>query len=458
MKRVVVVGSGLAGLSVANRLVSAGIKPLVVEREPQVGGHCRSFRYGDYTFDVGIHCFDRSEDEVGEFLMSHCRQTLVPIPQKKVACYFRGAYRQELGIERLRYLPLPLLLRGLWDLVRQERPADGRSLQGAVEACYGRTFFDIVVRQRIERLLGVPCDQVHVDVGTLFWLIPPKEQLSRATLAKKILQRLRAVFRFRAAEDASTAFEAFYPSPRGFGGFCESLAQTVIAGGGTVRTGASIDSVQVRQGLVTGVMINGQLEEADELVWTGEITPLLRLLGLAAEAPLPSVNLVLFNFEMAGSPAHDYLWVEYADADPLVARASLTTLHRPANAPAGHYGISAEVPCRADETIWEDPASFMMAVQDQLVRTKFVPDRSSFGPGHIERFSRVWPLLDVAYQERLDRSLASLAQAASNVHLTNQAGGGFQPIGRIIRRALEVSKRIAEAPAPPSELIGSRLS
>jgi protoporphyrinogen oxidase len=354
--------------------------------------------------------------------------------------------------------PIPVLMRGLWDLALAGTPADRRSLQGAVEACYGRTFYDIFVRRRIERVLGVPCEQVHVDVGTLFWLIPPKEQLSRAVVAGKILRRLRDAFRPRVHAGASKPFEAFYPSPKGFGGFCESLAQAVTTGGGTISTNASIDSLRVAQGRVTGMVINGELEEVDDVVWTGELNPLLKLLGLTTEPAPPSVNLALFNFEMAGSPTHEYLWVEYAEPDPLVARASVTTLHRPANAPAGHYGISAEVPCRADEKLWEDPASAVAAVQEVLVRTGFVPDRTSFGPCHIERFPRVWPLLDVGYQERLHRSLAHLAQAAGNVHLTNPAGGGFQPIGCIIQRALEVSRRLAQAPAPPPELVGSELS
>jgi len=274
-------------------------------------------------------------------------------------------------------------------------------------------------------------------------------------LLGKALRRLRNVRAPRTDGGPPKAFEAFYPSPRGFGDFCEALAQAVMAGGGTVQTVASIESLQVRQGRVTGVVINGRLEEVDEVVWTGELHPLLKQLGLTDEPPPPSVNLILFNFEMAGSPTHDYFWVEYADPDPLIYRASVSTLHRPANAPAGHYGITAEVACRSHEPIWNDPASYVEAVQEALVRTDFVPDRGSFGPCHIERIPRVWLILDVDYQERLERSLAHLAREASNVHLTNPAGGGFQTIGHIVRRALEVSRRIAELPPRSPELVGS---
>ena len=354
---------------------------------------------------------------------------------------------------------MPELLCGLWDLVWAGGRADRRRLEGAVERCYGRTFYDIVVRQRIERVLGVPSDRVHVDVGTLFWLIPPADQLSRSLLIKKILRRVGRKVSPQGDTGAPKPFDAFYPSPKGFGGFCESLAQAVVAAGGELRTDASIQSLRYRDGRVTGaVMDDGRLEELDDLIWTGELSALLRLVGLDAEPPPPMIHLVLFNFEMTGSPVHDYLWVEYADPNPLVARACVTTLHRPANAPAGHYGISAEVPCREESNVWKDPEGAKEGVRDMLYRTGFVRDRASFGLCHTQRIPRVWPVLDVDYEIKLQHKLAELARVASNVHLTNQAGGGFQPIGRILRRALDVSNRIAAAPAPPPELVGSELS
>ena len=76
-----------------------------------------------------------------------------------------------------------------------------------------------------------------------------------------------------------------------------------------------------------------------------------------------------------------------------------------------------------------------------------------------EEFTRTYLLHRRLYELfglRTIPTLAHLARAAGNVHLTNQAGGGFQPIGRIIHRALEVSRQIAEAPARPPELVGSR--
>jgi protoporphyrinogen oxidase len=53
--RIVVLGAGLAGLSAAWHLQNKGIECLVFEKEPDVGGLCRSRRIKGFTFDCDGH-------------------------------------------------------------------------------------------------------------------------------------------------------------------------------------------------------------------------------------------------------------------------------------------------------------------------------------------------------------------------------------------------------------------
>ena len=52
---VVVIGTGLGGLSAAACLARAGKSVLAVERSEEHGGYARPFRRGDYVFDPAIH-------------------------------------------------------------------------------------------------------------------------------------------------------------------------------------------------------------------------------------------------------------------------------------------------------------------------------------------------------------------------------------------------------------------
>ena len=53
MRKVVIIGGGLAGLSAAYHLTDS--EPVVLEREQEVGGLCRSFRQDGFTFDCTGH-------------------------------------------------------------------------------------------------------------------------------------------------------------------------------------------------------------------------------------------------------------------------------------------------------------------------------------------------------------------------------------------------------------------
>ncbi|BBI33636.1 phytoene desaturase family protein [Cohnella abietis] len=53
MKRVVVIGGGLGGLSAAIRLATAGFSVTVLEQQPTLGGKLQRIQLGHYTFDRG---------------------------------------------------------------------------------------------------------------------------------------------------------------------------------------------------------------------------------------------------------------------------------------------------------------------------------------------------------------------------------------------------------------------
>ena len=68
---VVVVGSGLGGLSAAAFLADAGKSVLVAERAPALGGYAHSFDRGPYHFDPAIHTIGQGEGLLLTKLFDH---------------------------------------------------------------------------------------------------------------------------------------------------------------------------------------------------------------------------------------------------------------------------------------------------------------------------------------------------------------------------------------------------
>src|SRR3989338_9721065 len=54
-KRIIILGAGLAGLSAAWHLQKRGVDCQVFEKEPEVGGLCRSKNINGFTFDTSGH-------------------------------------------------------------------------------------------------------------------------------------------------------------------------------------------------------------------------------------------------------------------------------------------------------------------------------------------------------------------------------------------------------------------
>lgn len=66
---IVILGGGITGLAAANALADAGEECLVVEKEAETGGHCRSIVAGQYAFDMSGHFLHSSDPAMLDWIL-----------------------------------------------------------------------------------------------------------------------------------------------------------------------------------------------------------------------------------------------------------------------------------------------------------------------------------------------------------------------------------------------------
>ena len=63
-KKVVILGAGISGLAVAEKLSSQDYAVDVIEKSHQVGGICASFQHNNFVLDYGPHKFYTTIDGI----------------------------------------------------------------------------------------------------------------------------------------------------------------------------------------------------------------------------------------------------------------------------------------------------------------------------------------------------------------------------------------------------------
>ncbi len=128
--RVIVIGSGFAGLSAATNLAHRGFDVTVLEKNDQPGGRARSFSVYGYTFDMGPSWYwmpDVFENYFSTF-------------GKKVSDYYNltrldPSYRVYFGAKD--YVDLPASLQQLYTLFEEIEPGSGAKLESFIaESAY----------------------------------------------------------------------------------------------------------------------------------------------------------------------------------------------------------------------------------------------------------------------------------------------------------------------------------
>ena len=75
--RAIILGSGPTGLITAWKLLEKGLDVLIIEKNSNSGGLCRSWKHNGFILDTGPHIFHTPDEELRKFWKSNFKDLLI---------------------------------------------------------------------------------------------------------------------------------------------------------------------------------------------------------------------------------------------------------------------------------------------------------------------------------------------------------------------------------------------
>ena len=270
-KNVIVVGSGFGGLSIAIRLQAKGFQVTVMEKNAMVGGHAYQLKKDGYTFDLGPSLITAPDiirsvfDTAGKKLENYL--DLIPLDPFYRIYYHDGTYLDYSGnTEEMKAQ------------MRKFNEKDAENYDDFISAT--RELYKAVIE---DGLGSRPFD----SWSTMFNFLPRALKLNALYtafgFAKKYFDDFRHQFAFSfhplfigGSPFKAPAVYQMIPYLEKEGGvwFTKGGMYSLVKAfekifteiGGTIKVNTEVEKIEVQNGTVKGVWINGQLIDADLVV------------------------------------------------------------------------------------------------------------------------------------------------------------------------------------------------
>ncbi len=414
-KPVVILGAGIAGLSVAYFLKQKGIDSIVLEKKSYYGGLARSFRWNGFWCDFSAHRFFAHNRDVLDQV-----RTITPMIEhhRKSQIFFNGDWLRDPVdvVELLMHLPIDRSVRLALDYFGRNQHLPDNSFEHYVLKRYGTTLYELFFRNYTERLFSIPGNQIAVEWAR--WKV-----------------RLASPFD-RLRPSTRTKFNRFYyPLSGGYGAIVNGLYQHVQ---NQVVLNATVTGlIRDQNGQISGVSYQANHQRltirADHIISTLPITITAQFFNQYLDLDYQKVDAVylLLNKDRM-SENH---WLYFMDKDSTINRIVEFKNMSNHNTPPDKTVVCAEVTLPEDRLIER--------VIDDLVRSRLIRPEEVID-AHIVHEPFAYPRYTQGYVAKVESFLETL-QAYPNVHILGRAAQfTHYEVDDLLEHAYETAKELTK--------------
>ncbi|MBQ1521985.1 MAG: NAD(P)-binding protein, partial [Erysipelotrichaceae bacterium] len=169
-----IVGAGISGLTFANYCNG---DYLIVEKENEPGGYCRTIRKGDFVWDYAGHFFHFKTEELKKRFIESLDESQYVFKEKKTYIYYKGKlidYPFQMNIHQLEK---DEFIDCLYDLFNKEEKEDYNSFLEMLYGKFGKSITEKFLKPYNEKLYARDLGKLDKDAMGRFFPYADKEAI-----------------------------------------------------------------------------------------------------------------------------------------------------------------------------------------------------------------------------------------------------------------------------------------
>ncbi|HXN05742.1 MAG TPA: FAD-dependent oxidoreductase [Nitrospiria bacterium] len=351
--QILILGAGLSGLSAAWHLKGKNYQ--LIEKESEVGGVCRSYKVGGFTFDYTGHLLHFRKPEIKSWVEGLLGEENLVSHNRRAFIYSQGGFTDYPFQANLHGLPKDVVKECLLGFIKAFYDGDAASPPGNFEEWIYRTLGDGIARHFMipfnEKLWNRSLKQITAEWTGMLVPRPKLEEVINGALG---------------LTNQGMGYNASFLYPREGG--IMTLAKKIAEQLKPVRLGEEVWEIHTLKREV--VLKNGKIVPYGQLVSS---LPLDVFIGKCTDLPnelqesvkrLEYISVYAVNLGVNRPKVSDKHWIYFPEKEFPFYRLGLPSNLSPSMAPEGMSSLSVEVSALPEEAV--DPVRLADKVKKGL--------------------------------------------------------------------------------------------
>jgi protoporphyrinogen oxidase len=301
MKKVkyLIIGGGISGLTFANRIGSNDY--LIIEKEKEVGGLCRTHYVGDYVWDYAGHFFHFANKDLKSYFENNLSRKDMVVCKKNTKILYKQSFVDYPFQKNIHQLPKDEFIECIYDLYFKNMKDSYDNFLDMLYGKFGKSITDKFLRPYNEKLYACKLNDLDTNsMGRFF----PYAELDDVMRNMKISE--------------NDSYNSYFDYPK-------QGAQTIInillkqLNEENIMLNSEVKDIDINRKILT---VGDVLIKYEHLISTIPFNQLVRLCSLNCDINVLSANQVLvFNLGFdRKTEIKDYHWIYYPENDYIFYR------------------------------------------------------------------------------------------------------------------------------------------